>query len=141
MFSNYKFVIILFIVTFICDLILNFLSRQTFSPSSIRALKSYFDYYNNIILTGIFASVTVLVCYFITAIISNLLLHYNAPTNLSQLYMFLLIAFPVGYISDIIIYKAKIFGTQLDPFYKEVGPGFAGAISFIFAIVISFLIF
>ena len=141
MFSNYKFVIILFIVTFICDLILNLLSRQTFSPSSIRALKSYFDYYNNIILTGIFASVTVLVCYFITAIISKLLLHYNAPTNLSQLYMFLLIAFPVGYISDIIIYKAKIFGTQLDPFYKEVSPGFAGAISFIFAIVISFLIF
>ena len=134
----YNFLIILFIVTFICDLILNFLSRQSFVPRSIKALKSYFDYYNNIILTGVYASITVIVCYLITAIITFFLFHYYVPINMNQLYMILLIAAPVGYISDIIIYKAKIFGTQLDAFYKEAGAGLSGAVAFIFAIFISF---
>ena len=136
-----KFLIVLFIVTFICDLILNFLSRQSFSPRSIKTLKSYFEHYNNILLTCVYASITVIVCYFITAIITYLLFSYYVPTNWNQLYMFLLIAAPIGYISDVIIYKAKIFGTYLDPFYKEIGAGFGGACAFIFAIVITFLFF
>ena len=117
---------------------MNFLSRQSFVPRSIKALKSYFDYYNNIILTGVYASITVIVCYLITALISFLLFQYCIPVNMNQLYMILLIAAPVGYISDIIIYKAKIFGTQLDAFYKEAGAGLSGAVAFIFAIVITF---
>ena len=136
----YNFLIILFIVTFICDLFLNFLSRQSFVPRSIKALKSYFDYYNNIILTGVYASITVIVCYLITALVTGFLFHYYVPTNMNQLYMILLIAAPVGYISDIIIYKAKIFGTQLDAFYKEAVAGLSGAVAFIFAIVISFFL-
>ena len=140
-YNFYKFLIILFIVTFICDLILNFLSRQSFVPRSIKALKSYFDYYNNITLTGVYASITVIVCYLITALVTFLLFNFYVPTNMNQLYTFLLMATPVGYISDIIIYRAKIFGTQLDPFYKEAGAGLYGALSFIFAIVISFFIF
>jgi hypothetical protein len=131
---------ILFIVTFVCDLILNFLSRLSFVPRSIKALKSYFDYYNNIILTGVYASITVIVCYLITALITFFIFNYYVPTNMNQLYMILLIAAPVGYISDIIIYKAKIFGTQLDAFYKEIGAGLSGAVAFIFAIVISFFL-
>lgn len=137
----YLFLSILFIFTFICDLILNFLSRQSLAPRSIKALKSYFDYYNSIILTGVYASITVIVCYLITALVTFLLFNFYVPTNMNQLYTFLLMATPVGYISDIIIYKAKIFGTQLDPFYKEAGAGLYGALSFIFAIVISFFIF
>jgi len=131
---------ILFVVTFVCDLILNFLSRQSFVPRSIKALKSYFDYYNNIILTGVYASITVIVCYLITALITFFIFNYYVPTNMNQLYMILLIAAPVGYISDIIIYKAKIFGSQLDSFYKEIGSGLSGAVAFIFAIVISFFL-
>ena len=134
----YKFLTILFIVTFICDLILNFLSRQSFVPRSIKALKSYFDYYNNITLTGVYASITVIVCYLITALITVFLFKFYVPTNMNQLYMFLLIAAPVGYISDIIIYKAKIFGTHLETFYNIIGAGLSGAIAFIFAIVITF---
>lgn len=136
----YSFLTIIFIVTFICDLILNFLSRQTLAPKSIKALKSYFDYYNNITLTGVYASITVIVCYLITALITFLLFNFCVPTNMNQLYMILLIAAPVGYISDIIIYKAKIFGSTLDSFYKEAGAGLYGALSFIFAIVISFFL-
>ena len=137
----YNFSLILFIVTFICDLILNFLSRQSLVPKSIKALKSYFDYYNNITLTGVYASITVIVCYLITALVTYLLFQFCVPMNMTQLYMFLLMAAPVGYIADIIIYKAKIFGTTLDPFYKEAGSGLYGALSFIFAIVISFTIY
>ena len=66
----YLFLSILFIFTFICDLILNFLSRQSLAPRSIKALKSYFDYYNNIILTGVYASITVIVCYLITGLVT-----------------------------------------------------------------------
>lgn len=137
----YSFLIVLFIVTFICDLILNFLSRQTFSPQSIKALKSYFDYYNNITLTGVYASITVIVCYLITALVTYFLFQIYVPSNINELYKFLLIAAPVGYISDIIIYKAKIFGSQLDNFYKIIGAGLSGALAFIFAIVITFFTF
>jgi len=140
MIQLYNFLMILFVVTFVCDLILNFLSRQSFVPRSIKALKSYFDYYNNIILTGVYASITVIVCYLITALITFFIFNYYVPTNMNQLYMILLIAAPVGYISDIIIYKAKIFGSQLDSFYKEIGSGLSGAVAFIFAIVISFFL-
>jgi hypothetical protein len=137
----YNFLIVLFIVTFICDLILNFLSRQSFVPRSIKALKSYFDYYNNITLTGVYASITVIVCYLITALVTYFLFHFYVPSSINQLYIFLLIAAPVGYISDIIIYKAKIFGSQLDTFYKIIGAGLSGALAFIFAIVITFFTF
>ena len=139
----YNFSIILIIVTFFSDLGLNFLSRQSQSlvPRSIKALKSYFDYYNNIALTGIYASITVLICYLITAEIVYLLFNLSVPNNIKQLFLFLFVAFFVGYIADIIIYKYKIFGTTLDLFYKEAGAGLYGAISFILAIVISYFIF
>ena len=139
----YKFSFILIIVTFFCDLGLNFLSRQSQSlvPRSIKSLKSYFDYYNNIALTGIYASITVLICYLITAAIVYLLFNLSVPNNTKQLFLFLFVAFFVGYIADIIIYKYKIFGTTLDLFYKEAGAGLYGAISFILAIVISYFIF
>ena len=139
----YKFSFILIIVTFFCDLGLNFLSRQSQSlvPRSIKALKSYFDYYNNIALTGIYASITVFICYLITAEIVYLLFNLSVHNNIKQLFLFLIVAFFVGYIADIIIYKYKIFGTTLDMFYKEAGAGLYGAISFILAIVISYFIF
>ena len=139
----YKFSFILIIVTIFSDLGLNFLSRQSQSlvPRSIKALKSYFDYYNNIALTGIYASITVLICYLITAEIVYLLFNLSVPNNIKQLFLFLIVAFFVGYIADIIIYKYKIFGTTLDMFYKEAGAGLYGAISFILAIVISYFIF
>ena len=91
-------------------------------------------------MTGVYASITVIVCYLITALVTFLLFNFGVPTNMNQLYMILLIAAPVGYISDIIIYKAKIFGSTLDSFYKEAGAGLYGALSFIFAIVISFFL-
>ncbi len=137
----YKFLTILFIVTFICDLLLNFLSRQSYVPRSIKALKSYFDYYDNIILTGIYASLTVIICYLITALITFKLFNFYIPNNINQLYIILLISFPVGYISDVIIYKTKIFGKLLDPFYNEIGAGLSGAFAFIFAIIISFIFY
>ena len=98
----YKFSFILIIVTFFCDLGLNFLSRQSQSlvPRSIKALKSYFDYYNNIALTGIYASITVLICYLITAEIVYLLFNLSVPNNIKQLFLFLIVAFFVGYKVD-----------------------------------------
>jgi hypothetical protein len=60
------------------------------------------------------------------------------PSTLYQLFAFLSIAFPLGYISDVIIYKAQIFGDTLNPYYELVGPGLWGAIAYIFSIVVSY---
>jgi hypothetical protein len=59
---------------------------------------------------------------------------------LNQLARFLLVAFPVGYIMDIVIFKTELFGSSLNPFYKIAGAGFWGAMAFIFSILTSYVI-
>jgi hypothetical protein len=53
---------------------------------------------------------------------------------------FSLLAFILGAILDILIYKMKIFGNRLDDFYKEYGAGFLGGAAFVFSVVISYFI-
>jgi hypothetical protein len=57
-----------------------------------------------------------------------------------ELFMYTLLAIPVGYLFDILIYKYKVFGTLLDPYYKVAGAGFWGMVSFVFSILISYFI-
>lgn len=134
-----KFIVLNFFVAFFSDLVLNILSRFNKSPAAIRALKSYFTHYDSSILTAIYAGFTVISVLLITILISYFLLGFTEPHNKKQLLKFLLLAFPLGYIADIIIYKYHIFGTTLDPFYKIAGAGFGGAISFLFSLIVSYL--
>ena len=53
---------------------------------------------------------------------------------------FILISFPLGYVIDIIIDKFKIFGNDLDLYYKIAGAGLWGALAFVFSIIISYII-
>jgi hypothetical protein len=82
---------------------------------------------------------TVVSVLLITILFSFFFLGFTEPHTIKQLLKFLLLAFPLGYIADIIIYKYHIFGTTLNSFYKIAGAGFGGAISFLFSILVSYL--
>jgi hypothetical protein len=127
-----------FILSFISDIILNFLSRQTYSTIIIKSLKYYFENQNPF-LTAIFAGITVTLALIVTILLVKLLFGFYYPISLKHLFYFLIIALPIGYLFDIIIYKFKIFGNLLDPYYKVAGAGFWGAISFMFSIILSFI--
>ena len=137
-------VTIYFFIGFVSDLILNYLSRQTYAPASIKALEVYFlrpsikSPGKRILISAIDAGLTIVVAILLTMLLSYLLLNNAYPTykRLSELIKFLIIAFIVGYIMDVIIYKTELFGPTLTPFYKIAGAGFWGAAAFIFSIII-----
>jgi hypothetical protein len=68
------------------------------------------------------------------------LLGFYIPHNNIELIKFIGIAFPLGYVTDIIIDKLKIFGSSLNLYYKVAGVGLWGALAFVFSIIISYLI-
>ena len=137
--SVVRFIFLNFILSFISDIGLNILSRQSFSPIIIKSLKYYFVNQNPI-LTAIAAGLTVVIALLVTMVIANLIFGFYYPTSLLQLFYFLVIASPVGYLFDVIIYKFKIFGNLLDPYYKAAGAGFWGMVAFVFSICISYFV-
>jgi hypothetical protein len=137
----YAFLMLNFAIGFVADLFLNLLSKSsTFSIPAIRALKPYFQHYNSPVLTAFYAGLTVLCVLVITMLVSSFLFGFATPKTLKQFYPFLLLAFPIGYLADILIYKLQIFGSSLNPFYKIAGAGFWGAMSFIFSISFAFFL-
>ena len=132
------FFIIIMVACF-SDIILNYISHQTWSTQTIRSLKPYFDK-RGPIKSSIYAGLTVLVVLLFTSLLSYALFGYAMPTTTYQLYMFLLLAFPIGFISDIGINRYKIFGHDLDAYYNIAGEGFWGALAFIFAIIIGWIL-
>ena len=134
----YTFIFLNFIVSLFSDIILNDLARSN-NFKSISTLNEYFkDKY--ILEAGIYAGLTVVICLLVLFIISKLIFNFYVPDNNSKLLKYIILAYPLGYIFDYLIYKYKIFGNSLDIFYEEVGVGHWGAIAFIFSIVISFLL-
>jgi hypothetical protein len=135
-----RFSLILFIVSFISDIILNDLSKTEYSPI-ISSLKPYFNN-KGIVESGIYAGLTILVAFIPTVIMFHWLVNKNKwiPSHINELVKFTLIAYSIGFIVDILIDKFKIFGTSLDNYYYLAGAGMWGAISFVFAIIITYLI-
>jgi len=146
MISILYIIVIYFFIGFFSDIILNYLSHQTFSPDSIRALNVYFmrksikTRFIRDIVSAIYAGLTIVVVLLLTMIISQKVFKFKHPKNLNQLLKFILIAFPIGYIADVIIYKIELFGPTLNPFYKIAGAGFWGAAAFIFSIIFGYII-
>jgi len=128
-----------FIVSFFSDIVLNILSRQSYSPNIIKSLKPYFEK-KNFIITGIYAGLTVLFALIVNSIVSHYLLEFDYPNTNNQLFKYIMIAIPIGYFFDVAIYKYKIFGNLLDSYYKLAGAGLWGMIAYIFSILISFYI-
>jgi hypothetical protein len=131
------FILVNFVVSAISDLVLNILSRQNISPKEITSLKSYFDLHSPI-TTAIYAGLTVVSVLIVNILLANILFKFSIPTNISQLFIFILIAYPLGYFADIFIYKYSVFGNELDEYYETTGAGVWGALAFVFAIIASY---
>jgi len=138
---DFDILLIYFFIAFNSDLLLNYLSRQTYAPASIRALKIYFlrkgieNSHLRDFVSATNAGLTVVLAVMITLFLAKVFFNMSHPRSLKELLRFLLIAFPVGYLMDVAIYKTQFFGPTLNPFYKIAGAGFWGAMSFIFAIL------
>jgi hypothetical protein len=128
------FLFINFVVSFISDLILNYLSTN---HNIVPSLKPYYNQ-ESVIKLGIYAGITVVVGLLVTLLLYYTLFGLLLPNNYKSFIYFCIFAFTIGYILDIIIYKMKIFGNKLDRYYKELGAGFWGATAFLFSIVISY---
>src|SRR6056300_260354 len=93
-----------FMVSAIADIILNFLSRQTYSPLKVRALKPYF-LRNTIVKNSIVrdmisafnAGITIVIALIVTMFVSSIIFKFNHPHSLYELFLFVCIAFPIGY--------------------------------------------
>ena len=105
----------------------------------ILSLKPYFKN-KSIIESAVYAGITIIVALLINMFISKTIFGFYLPYNTNDLIKFIGIAFPLGYIIDIIIDKYKIFGNELDLYYKAAGAGLWGAIAFVFSIIISYLL-
>jgi hypothetical protein len=130
------FIFLNFVVSFMSDIILNDLSTNF---NIIKPLQSYF-YKQSIIKTAFDAGATVLFALVINMFFSYVLFGFIIPNNFTNLIYFSILAFFIGYILDILIYKFKIFGVRLNVYYKKLGAGLWGSLAFLFSIVISYFI-
>ena len=137
------FIIIVFIVSLLSDILLNILSKnkltKKYNLKIILSLKPYFKN-KSMIQSAVYAGITIIVALLINMLISNKLLGFYIPHNITELIKFIGIAFPLGYVTDIIIDKLKIFGSSLNLYYKTAGAGLWGALAFVFSIIISYCI-
>ena len=137
------FIIIIFIISALSDIILNFLSRNSLTKKyNLEIILSLRPYFKNktIIHSAVYAGLTIVVALLINILISKKIFGFYTPSNNNKLIKFICIAFPLGYIIDIIIDKFKIFGNDLDLYYKVAGAGLWGALAFVFSIIISYIV-
>ena len=141
----YYLITIYFFIGFISDIVLNYLSRQTYAPASIRALKVYFfrssikNMYIRDLVSAINAGLTILAALLLTMGLSQMIFNFYHPHSFQELIRFLALAFPIGYAMDIFIYKTELFGPTLNPFYKIAGAGLSGALAYIFSILVAYV--
>ena len=130
------FVIINFFVSYVSDNVLNDLSKYT----PYKAFTSLAPYFKNksIVVAGIYAGITVAFATTLLLLFTRFFLNTFLPVTNSDFALTILIAYVIGYVLDVFIYKMNLFD-NLEPFYKIVGAGNGGALSFLFSLVISFI--
>ena len=130
------FVIINFCVSYVSDNVLNDLSKYT----PYKAFTSLAPYFKNksIVVAGIYAGITVAFATTLLLLFTRFFLNTYLPVTNSDFALTILIAYVIGYVLDVFIYKMNLFD-NLEPFYKIVGAGNGGALSFLFSLVISFI--
>lgn len=141
--KSLTFILIVFIVSVFADITLNDLSREPLSKyitnPIILSLKPYFQK-KSILVAGVYAGITVVMALLVSMLVSKYLQGALVPRNWRELAIFMIISFPVGYIFDVLIAKFDLFGSSLQPYYKETAPGLWGAIAFEVAILFGYFI-
>jgi hypothetical protein len=126
------FVVMNFLIGFFSDIALNL-------TNLVPSLKPYFKN-KTIIVSAIYAGLTIVVALLITMFFSWLLFGFSVPLKTEHFIKFIILAAIIGYIADWYIYKAKVFGQDLDQYYKSLGIGFWGSAAFVFSIALSYLL-
>jgi hypothetical protein len=131
------FIIINFFVSYVSDNVLNDLSKYT--PYKI--LTSLAPYFKNksIVVAGIYAGMTVVFATILLLLFNRLFLNTYLPESRAEFITTIVTAYVIGYALDVFICKMNIFD-NLQLFYKTVGAGNGGALSFIFSLTISFIV-
>lgn len=131
------FLIINFCVAYVSDNVLNDLSKYT----PYKTLTSLAPYFKNksIVVAGIYAGITVAFATILLLLFNRLFLNTYLPESRAEFITTIITAYVIGYALDVFIYKMNIFD-NLQLFYKSVGAGNGGALSFIFSLTISFII-
>jgi len=130
------FIIINFCVSYVSDNVLNDLSKYT----PYKAFTSLAPYFKNksIVVAGIYAGLTVAFATTLLLLFNRLFLNTYFPVTNLEFAATILVAYVIGYALDVFIYKMNIFD-NLQQFYKIVGAGNSGALSFIFSLIVSFI--
>ena len=140
--NAYLFVFLNFMVGFVSDLILNFLSTKEgskyYHSKIIRSLRPYFDK-RGPLRAAFDAGVTIVVVLLFVMFVSKLIFGFAVPKDIIQLNFFSAIAFFSGFAADKYIDHHKIFGRDLDAYYREAGAGLWGGLALVFAVVISYM--
>ena len=132
------FIGINFVVSFLSDVVLNDLSYlpKTHVGPIIRSLNPYFRE-KSVVVSGISAGLTVVAVLCILFYLTG----WKVPETWRELLSFVILAFPVGFIADIVIDKMKLFGPSLESYYEVAGSGLWGALAFVFSLVVSYVIY
>ena len=126
------FILLNFFIGFFSDILLNL-------TNLVPSLTSYFKN-KTIIGSALYAGLTILVALLITMLLSSMIFGFLMPLQMEQFYKFIALTAIVGYIADWYIYKAKVFGSDLDQYYKSLGIGFWGSAAFVFSVVTSYFL-
>jgi hypothetical protein len=143
------FSIIIFFISFFSDFILNILSRITdtnsiFYSNIIVSLLPYFTS-KHPFYAGFLAGITILFAFFLLLFLSKFLFGFYIPSikNIFNIDIinYLVLAFVLGYGIDVMIEKTDLFGSGLHAYYKVAGSGLWGSLAFVFAILITIMVF
>ena len=128
----FLFVLFNFFIGFFSDILLNI---TNFVPS----LKSYFK--NKTIMgSAVYAGLTIIIALFIVMFISYIMFGFSVPLQTAEFYKFIILTAIVGYLADWYIYKAKVFGQDLNEYYEKLGIGFWGSAAFIVSVTMSYFL-
>jgi hypothetical protein len=126
------FILLNFFIGFFSDIGLNL-------TNLVPSLKPYFKN-KTIIGSALYAGITILVALFVTMVLSSMIFGFLIPLQMEQFYKFIILTAIVGYLADWYIYKAKVFGSDLDQYYKSLGIGFWGSAAFIVSVTASYFL-
>ena len=131
-------------IAFFSDILLNILSTQNIKflekysfMNSLKTLKPYF-LNKSPIQAAFYALLTVIIIVGIIMKIFQIFYDKYLPENKKEIFIYLLLSFIIGYISDILIHKLDIF-PKLQKYYRVVGKGLWGAIAILFSVFMSLI--
>jgi hypothetical protein len=129
------FLVFNFLIGFFSDIVLNILANQ-----DIQFLKTLKPYFANKSVTkaALYAGITVVIIVGIIMSIFHITYDKYLPETVNECFIYLLITFVIGYLSDILIYKINIF-PKLKLYYQKVGMGLWGALAILFSVIASLI--